>query len=298
MTVEGYIPGSGRGIQGATSHCLGQNFGKMFNIKFLDENGKPKIPVQNSWGFTTRSIGVMIMNHSDNKGLVLPPKVAQIQIVIIPIYNNKVIKPELINNKCIEIENKLKAKDLRTYVDDRTGKKPGYKFNEWELKGVPVRVEIGARDIENNSVMVARRDEREEKRDSLVKVKVNVDDNFVKTIEDLLVDIHKNLYNKAVKARDANIVRVETMDDFLKNIQNGKIVLAPHCNDDDDEAALQVETREWFAKQPDTSGVGQTGKAKALCIPLDQPTDLEKEERKCFHSGKRAKKWILFGRSY
>ena len=298
-TVEGYIPGSGRGIQGATSHCLGRNFGKMFNIKFLDENNKPKIPVQNSWGFTTRSIGVMIMNHSDNKGLVLPPKVAQIQVVIIPIYNNKIIKPELIDAKCNEISDKLKAANIRTYVDNRAGKKPGYKFNEWELKGIPVRCELGAKDIEKNAVMVARRDQREEKRqDSLVKVSMKLDDTFTKNIEDLLVDIHKTLYDRAVAARDANIEEVSNWDDFLKQIQNGKIVLGPHCNDDVCEDLIQVETREWFAKQPDTAGVGMSGKAKALCIPCEQKSDLSKVKVKCLRCERMAKKWILFGRSY
>merc|ERR1712048_553322 len=166
------------------------------------------------------------------------------------------------------------------------------------MGGVPVRVEIGCRDIEGNKVMVARRDQREEKRDSLVKVSMKLDDAFIKNMQDLLVDIHRNLYDKAVKARDDNIVTVRTWQEFLDNIQNGKIVLAPHCNEDEDEDLIQVETREYFESQPDISGAGQTGKAKALCIPLDQPSDLSKEEVKCFHSGKRAKKWILFGRSY
>eukprot|EP00483_Globobulimina_turgida_P010591 UN10612 len=134
----------------------------MFKINYLDENNETKLVIQNSWGFTTRSIGVMIMNHSDNKGLVLPPKVAQIQCVIIPIYDNKKMKPEIIDAKCFEIEKELKMcgdVPIRTYVDNRAGKNPGYKFYEWELKGIPVRIEIGARDIKKNSVMVARRDE-------------------------------------------------------------------------------------------------------------------------------------------
>jgi len=300
-TVEGYIPGSGRGIQGATSHCLGQNFAKMFKINYLDENNETKRVIQNSWGFTTRSIGVMIMNHSDNKGLVLPPKVAQIQAVIIPIYNHKKIEQKVIDAKCEEIEGKLKNVNIRTFVDDRTGKKPGYKFNEWELKGIPLRIEIGARDIAKNTVMVARRDEREEKGGNLVKIAVNVNEGFTKTIEDLLVDIHQNLYNKAVKARDDNIVTIKTWNEFLREIQGGKIVLAPHCNHSECEDLISKETREYFAKQPDVSGVGQTGKAKALCIPLEQKSDLSKEKMKCFHCdncGQNATKWILFGRSY
>merc|ERR1712129_212938 len=133
-----------------------------------------------------------------------------------------------------------------------------------------------------NKVMVARRDMREEKTENLVKVAMELADGnaFVDKMEALLVDIHRNLYDRAVAVRDANIV------------------LAPHRNEDEDEDLIQVETRKYFENQPDVSGVGQTGKAKALCIPCEQPSDLSKEEVKCFHSGKRAKKWILFGRSY
>lgn len=305
MTVEGYIPGSGRGIQGATSHCLGQNFAKMFKINFVDENQKTKMPIQNSWGFTTRSVGVMIMNHSDNKGLVLPPKVAQIQVVIVPIYHTKKIKAEVLDTNCQMIEDILKGSNIRVYFDNRSGKKPGYKFNEWELKGVPLRVEVGARDIETNSCMIARRDEREEKGDSLKKESVKIDGGFVGKVKKLLDDIHTNLYNKAVKARDANMATVTDWDAFLKEVQGGKIVFAPHCNDDTCEDLISKETREYFAKQPDLSGVGISGKAKALCIPVEQIAgdryDLSTKPTKCFHYGccnKQATKWIMFGRSY
>jgi len=302
MTVEGYIPGSGRGIQGATSHCLGQNFAKMFGITFLDEKQKTKMVIQNSWGFTTRSVGVMIMNHSDNKGLVLPPKVAQIQVVIIPIYHTKKIKAEILDAKCIEIESVLKENGLRVYFDNRSGKKPGYKFNEWELKGIPLRVEVGARDIEKNSCMIARRDEREEKGDNLKKVSMPIDENFVGAVEQLLVDIHQNLYDKAVKARDANMATVTEWDAFLKEVQTGKIVFAPHCGDCTCEDLVSKESREYFANQEDLSGVGVSGKAKALCIPEEQISgdryDLKKKPTKCFRSGKPATKWIMFGRSY
>merc|ERR1719361_2663223 len=208
MTVEGYIPASGRGIQGATSHCLGQNFAKMFKINFLDENNNSKMVIQNSWGFTTRSIGVMVMNHSDNMGLVLPPKVAQIQAVIVPIYDTKKIDASILDAKSMEIEAILKEAGVRVYFDNRSGKKPGYKFNEWELKGVPLRIEVGARDIENNGCMVARRDVRD-KKDNLKKVLMKLDDTkrFVAAIHELLEDIHRNLYEKAVKARDANMAK-------------------------------------------------------------------------------------------
>ena len=179
------------------------------------------------------------------------------------------------------------------------------KFNEWELKGVPLRVEVGARDIETNSCMIARRDEREEKGDSLKKESVKIDGGFVGKVKKLLDDIHTNLYNKAVKARDANMATVTDWDAFLKEVQGGKIVFAPHCNDDTCEDLISKETREYFAKQPDLSGVGISGKAKALCIPVEQIAgdryDLSTKPTKCFHFGccnKQATKWIMFGRSY
>merc|ERR1712244_22638 len=134
-----------------------------------------------------------------------------------------------------------------------------------------------------------------------VKVSMDIDDQFTNKIQDLLLDIHQNLYKKAEKARDANIKTIKTWNEFLKQIQSGKIVLGPHCNSDECEDLIQIETREYFAKQPDTAGVGQSGKAKALCIPLEQQTDLNKEQTKCFcyqRCKKYAKKWILFGRSY
>jgi len=281
---------------------LGKNFAKMFKINYLDENNVSKQVVQNSWGFSTRSVGVMIMSHSDNKGLVLPPKVAQIQVVIVPIYHTKKIKAEVLDSKCMEIESTLKAKDIRVYFDNRGGKKPGYKFNEWELKGVPLRVEVGARDIQKNSCMIARRDEREEKGDNLKKVSLPLDDGFVGAVEKLLEDIHCNLYDKAVKARDANMATVTTWDAFLKEVQGGKIVMAPHCNDSTCEDLISKETREYFAEQPDLAGVGISGKAKSLCIPCEQVAgdrfDLSKQQTMCVHCKKQATKWIMFGRSY
>lgn len=196
----------------------------------------------------------------------------------------------------------MKGSNIRTYFDNRSGKKPGYKFNEWELKGIPLRVEIGAKDLDTNSCMIARRDEREEKTGNLKKVSVKIDNGLVGNVKKLLDDIHSNLYNKAVKARDANMATVTEWDAFLKEVQGGKIVFAPHCNDSVCEDLISKETREYFANQPDLSGVGISGKAKALCIPCEQIAgdryDLNAKKTKCFHCEKQATKWIMFGRSY
>ena len=158
-TVEAYIPGTGRAIQGATSHNLGQNFGKMFKIEFEDQNGQKAIPWQNSWGLTTRTIGVMVMVHSDDKGLVLPPRIAPIQCVIVPI----VVKQSDAANKaqadmCAEMVAALGAAGIRVKLDDRTNYNPGWKYNHWELKGVPLRIEVGPRDVEARQARCVRRD--------------------------------------------------------------------------------------------------------------------------------------------
>merc|ERR1719361_3266485 len=156
-TVEGYIPGSGRGIQGATSHCLGKNFAKMFGINYLDEHNVSKQVIQNSWGFTTRSIGVMIMNHSDDKGLVLPPKVAEFQVVIIPILYKEKEQNESILKMARNMADTLRKAGVRVFIDDGP-KKPGFKYNKYELEGIPLRLEVGPKDVAKRSTKYARRD--------------------------------------------------------------------------------------------------------------------------------------------
>jgi len=303
LTVEGYIPGSGRGIQGATSHCLGTHFSdpKMFDIKYLNEKNKPIAVIQNSWGFTTRAVGVAVMNHSDNRGLVLPPSVAQTQCVFVPIYKGAALNAKL-DAKCAELADALSnLKGIRCAVDDRKGKKPGFKFNEWELKGVPLRVEVGKRDLESGKVVIARRDEVELGKKGKKVIDATDLAALAERIDEELKAMHCALYEKALRRREENIETVTEWKAFLEAIQNGKIVMAPHCGSDECEEAIAKETTEWFAQQKDLSGAGagMSGKAKALCIPLEQKSDLSKEEVPCFHSPKcRATKWILFGRSY
>ena len=156
--MEAYIPTTGRAIQGATSHCLGQNFGKMFKIEYEDNQGKKAIPWQNSWGLTTRTIGVMVMVHGDDKGLVLPPRIAPVQVVIVLIpYRDPEVTARQ-NVMCAEIEATLKAAGVRVKWDDRENYNPGWKYNFWELKGVPMRLEVGPKDVEKRQVRAVRRD--------------------------------------------------------------------------------------------------------------------------------------------
>eukprot|EP01084_Bolivina_argentea_P157091 273761_1 len=313
-TVECFISGSGRAIQGATSHHLGQRFSKgvsaeerhadenkmtsdseknhkknSFDIKYLDKDKTWKYVYQNSWGFTTRSIGVMILSHSDNKGLVLPPKVAKIQIVIFAVNKSKNLK-----DKCVEIYERLKNNEFRVFLDDRYGVSYGYKCNEWELKGVPIRIEIGNRDIKNEQCTVVRRDMIEMKE----KMRVNVDDKLEIVVGKLMEDMHNNLYCKAEQKLKDSRKTVRCWDMFLKEIQNGNIVDAPHCNEIECEKLILSESKEYFMKQVDIYGVGQTGKAKALCIPKDKEEAEITKDTVCVRCKNKATKWILFGRSY
>ena len=211
-TVELFVPTNGRGIQGATSHLLGQHFSRkeMFNINFQNKEGKKDYAWQTSWGFTTRSIGSMIMIHGDNKGLVLPPRVAQIQAVIVPIVTKQ--NTEQIMNKADELAEGLKAAGVRVKVDHREHHKPGFKYAYWELKGVPLRIELGARDMEetNKCVIVARRENGE-------KTKVSwsdLNDYVVKELD----QIHTDMLEKARTERDGRIANAENWTDFMAEL--------------------------------------------------------------------------------
>jgi len=282
-TVEGYIPGSGRGIQAATSHCLGQNFSKMFDIQFQGESGQQEFAWQNSWGFTTRSIGVMLMTHSDDKGLVLPPKIAPVQVVLIPIIkgDNAAVVTEATDKLAAE----LKAKGLRVQIDARQNVTPGFKYNHWELKGVPLRVEIGGRDIDNKTAFVARRD---------LGTKSTIPwANFGNDVEALLDTIQNDLKTKAKIQHNDAIKQVRTWDAFMENLKHDRLNLTPWCGSTDCEKSIKVKSGE------DSSSFGgdKVGAAKSLCIPLEQPTD-DITQEKCLHCAGQAQSWVLFGRSY
>ncbi|MEM2139180.1 MAG: proline--tRNA ligase [Candidatus Woesearchaeota archaeon] len=266
-TVETFLP-IGKAIQGATSHCLGQNFSKSFDINFLDNKGNKQYAWQNSWGFSTRSIGTMIIMHSDDKGLVLPPKAAPIQIVIIPILFENTKKEVL--NKAKDIKNQLA--DFSVYLDDRENYTPGWKFHDWELKGIPIRIELGPKDLEKNQVVITRRDNNE---------KYFVPFNEIETkVHFLIEEIQNNLYKRAKENIEKSIVKIKNWQEFLKAVENKKYIKAEHCGSIECEDEIRNKTE----------GV------KTTCIPFEQVD--EKRLGKCFHCGKKAKYEVLFARSY
>ena len=292
-TVEAYIPATGRAIQGATSHNLGQNFGKMFKIEYEDTAGKKQIPWQTSWGFTTRSIGVMVMVHSDDTGLVLPPRIAPIQAVLVPI-TMAGVNQEKLAGACATISAQLKAIKVRVHLDDRDNYNPGWKYNYWELKGVPLRLELGPKDIEKQQVRIVRRDTnaKEDVPWALVTQKVAL----------LLVQMQHEMLAKAKAIRDASLVKLTGWDGFVNALSQGKLVLTPWCND-----AEATEYEELVKKKSKEEALALSGEeedercaisvaAKTLCIPFEQP-DLP-AGTPCFVSGKPATCWVMWGRSY
>jgi prolyl-tRNA synthetase len=259
----------GKALQAGTSHFLGQNFAKAFDVKFTDKNGKLDYVWATSWGASTRLIGALIMTHSDNNGLVLPPKLAPIQTVIIPIYKNEEQLKEL-TVTAKKIKSDLEARGVSVKFDDRDTHKPGWKFADYELKGVPVRLAIGPRDLENKTVEVARRD-------TLTKEVVQFD-NITDHVVELLDDIQKNIYNKALKFREENTFVVDSWADFKKVLDDtGGFILAHWDGTSETENKIKDET-----------------KATIRCIPLDSP----EEDGKCVFSGKPSKRRVLFARSY
>eukprot|EP01018_Ginkgo_biloba_P006631 Gb_35792 [translate_table: standard] len=274
-TVEAFIPNTGRGIQGATSHCLGQNFAKMFEINFENEKGERAMVWQNSWAYTTRTIGVMVMIHGDDKGLVLPPRVAPLQIIVVPV-PYKDADTRAILDACIETVQTLRMTGFRVEEDLRDNYSPGWKYSHWELKGVPLRIEIGPKDLANKQVRVVRRD-------NFAKEDIPLD-CLTKRVGELLEEIQNNMFERAKLQRDSCIVKAETWDEFMLALNNKKMVLAPWCDEVDVEEDVKARTK------------GEMGAAKTLCMPFDQ-SDFS-EGTICFASGKPAKKLALWGRSY
>ncbi|MDH7563771.1 MAG: proline--tRNA ligase [Candidatus Bathyarchaeota archaeon] len=267
-TLEAIMP-DGKALQMGTSHQLGQNFSKVFDIKYLDQKEKEQHVWQTSWGFSTRMIGAMVMVHGDDKGLVLPPKIAPIQVVIVPIpYKGTSI--ESITSKAKELQEKLQKAGLATVLDDREEYTPGWKFNEWELKGAPIRVEIGPRDIKQGQVTLARRDtsqkiavKQEEAVDALIK---------------LLDEIQSRMLAKAKKALEENTTTVKTYEEFKKVLNaKGGFIRASWCADAGCEEKIKEET-------------GAT-------IRLE-PFEKETVFSKCIYCEKEAKKVVYFARAY
>ena len=259
----------GKALQAGTSHFLGQNFAKAFDVKFLSNENKLEYVWATSWGVSTRLMGALIMTHSDDNGLVLPPKLAPTQVVIIPIYRNADQLP-VISEKANEIKRKLEAKGISVKYDDRDSFKPGWKFNEYEFKGVPVRIAIGPRDIENGTVEVARRDTLEKEVYQIADIE--------NKIEHLLEAIQENLFTKALAFREGNTRKADTWEEFNRILdEEGGFILAHWDGTPETEEAIKEKT-----------------KATIRCIPFDAP----EEEGKCIFSGKPSKRRVVFARSY
>ncbi len=259
----------GKALQAGTSHFLGQNFAKAFDVKFTAKDGKQDFVWATSWGVSTRLMGALIMTHSDDKGLVLPPKLAPDQVVIVPIYRSDE-QFDAVSDVAKEVMKELRSKGIRVKFDNRDTFKPGWKFNEYELKGVPVRLAIGPRDVENGTLELARRD-------TLTKESISRDD-VVSVVVDLMDEIQKNLYNKAANYRTENTTEVSNYDEFKEVLDTkGGFVLAHWDGTVETEERIKNET-----------------KATIRCIPLDA----REEEGKCMVTGKLSNKKVLFAKAY
>ncbi|XP_004613070.2 bifunctional glutamate/proline--tRNA ligase isoform X2 [Sorex araneus] len=289
-TVEAFISASGRAIQGATSHHLGQNFSKMFEIIFEDPKmpGEKQFAYQNSWGLTTRTIGVMTMVHGDNMGLVLPPRVACVQVVVIPCGITNALSEEdkeALIAKCNDYRRRLLGANIRVRVDLRDNYSPGWKFNHWELKGVPIRLEVGPRDMKNCQFVAVRRDTGE---------KLTVAEAEAETrLRVLLEDIHASLFARASEDLRTHMVVSDTMEDFQKALDSGKIVQIPFCGEIDCEDWIKKTTARDQDLEPGAPSMG----AKSLCIPFQPLRQLQPGAR-CICGKNPAKYYTLFGRSY
>ncbi len=259
----------GKALQAGTSHFLGQNFAKAFEVQFLNKENKQEYVWATSWGMTTRLIGALIMVHSDDQGLVLPPKIAPVQVVIVPIYKGEESKAQ-VDAKANEIIAQLKAAGIRVKYDNSDNSRPGWKFAEYELKGVPVRIAMGLRDIENKVVEVARRDTKEKNSVSM--------DGLTDHIVKLLTDIQQNMYNKALTFRNENIRNADNWDDFVKLLDEKCGFIAAHWDG-------TTETEEKIKEQT---------KATIRCIPLNN----KQEAGKCVLTGKPSTQRVLFARAY
>ena len=300
-TIEGYIPAVGRGIQAGTSHCLGQHFAKMFDIQVEDPHQQVKegetrrklYVWQNSWGFTTRSIGVMVMIHGDNKGLVIPPRVADIQCVIVTVgitAKSTDADREKLYGEANKLKQTLIKAGVRVELDDREGYSPGYKFNDWEMKGVPLRLEVGPKDLDKSQVTTSRRDQEG-------KGAIPISD-LASEVPKLLETIQADMFKRASDEYAAHRKIVRKWDDFVPTLNAKNVILVPHCTTGDCEdeikkdSAGNVEGQEVDARAPSMG-------AKSLCIPAEQPEKVA-EGTKCINPKceKAAVEWVMFGRSY
>ncbi|MFA6022928.1 MAG: proline--tRNA ligase [Candidatus Pacearchaeota archaeon] len=267
-TIEAFMP-DGKGLQCGTSHELGQGFAKAFKISYLGKDEKPNTPWQNSWGISTRLIGALVMTHSDNKGLVLPPNIAENKIVIIPIIKGNEKEIEKILKEAEKIKKELQY--FNPILDERKEYTPGWKYNEWEMKGIPIRIEIGPKDLEKKSVILVRRDNGEKK-----SIKTAV---LKKEIEKELNEIQNLLFIKAKKYLESQIVSAKNMQELIKNISQKKLVKVNFCSQEPCEENIKEKT----------------GGASSRVIPFDSKVS---KDAKCIYCGKPAKIEVYFAKSY
>jgi prolyl-tRNA synthetase len=259
----------GKALQAGTSHFLGQNFAKAFDVKYVDQNGKSEYVWATSWGVSTRLMGALVMVHSDDQGLVIPPKLAPIQVVIVPIYKSMEQRDEIVN-AIRPVEQSLREHGVLVKLDDDDKRKPGWKFAEYELKGVPVRIAVGPRDLENGTAEVARRDTKTKE--------IVMQDGLVGHIRNLLVEIQQNLYKKALQYRDANMHSVDDYETFKKILNDkGGFILAHWDGTAETEERIKQET-----------------KATIRCIPLEG----DGETGQCILTGKPSAQRVLFAKAY
>ena len=267
LTIEALMQ-DGKALQAGTSHFLGQNFAKAFDVKFATKNGTQEYVWATSWGVSTRLMGALVMTHSDDKGLVLPPKLAPYQVVIVPIYKSEEQQNE-INSKVLEIKESLEKRGITVKYDNRDTHKPGWKFAEYEMKGVPIRLAIGMRDIENNTIEVARRDTLEKE---IIEI-----DKIEEKVAVLLDQIQENLFNKAISFRKDNTHVANTYDEFKKLIDKGGFVYAHWDGTSETEEMIKNET-----------------KATIRCIPLKN----DEGEGECIFSKNKSNQRVLFAKAY
>ena len=294
-TIECYIPTVGKAVQGATSHCLGQNFSQMFKIQVENEGSKQYV-YQNSWGITTRTIGVVTMVHGDNKGLVLPPSIAPTKVVIIPCgITSKTTKADTdaVIKMCQSVESALNTANIITTLDDRDTYSVGHKFNYWEMRGIPLRIEIGPRDVNNDVVCICRRDTGEK---STIGCKINTNtDDFIGNINTLFDKINHDMLSRARTKRDEHICVCNNITEFISALNIKQMCLVPWCENPVCEDNIVEYCKE--------KGISM----KSLCIPFDQGLPIKisgnlkntiNKNKHCFYCNENSKSYTLFGCSY
>jgi prolyl-tRNA synthetase len=266
-TIEALMQ-DGKALQAGTSHFLGQNFAKAFDVKFATKEGTQEYVWATSWGVSTRLMGALVMTHSDDKGLVLPPKLAPYQVVIVPIYKGEQ-QLEQLTESVIKIKASLESKGISVKFDNRDTHKPGWKFAEYELKGVPIRLAIGMRDLENGTIEIARRDTLEKETFQIENIEIRV--------EDMLKQIQTNLFNRAVNFRHENTHIANSYKEFKKLINKGGFVYAHWDGTSETEDFIKNDT-----------------KATIRCIPITN----DDKVGACVYSGEKSNKMVLFAKAY